>query len=73
MSNDNGKWLPYNLDGTAHECRPTKQETATTTRTTNTNVKLTLSLESLDQKMKEVSDRMDQRLKRLEHAILGDN
>jgi len=21
MSSDSGKWLPYNLDGTAHECR----------------------------------------------------
>jgi hypothetical protein len=22
MSNDSGNWLPYNLDGSIHECRP---------------------------------------------------
>jgi len=24
MSNHSGNWLPYNLDGTAHECRDSK-------------------------------------------------
>ena len=24
MSNDSGKWLPYNLAGTSHECRPSE-------------------------------------------------
>ena len=30
MSDDSGKWNPYNKDGTAHDCR-NKQETSTYT------------------------------------------
>ena len=43
MSDDSGKWLPYNLDGTLHECKDrdkpqvkNEQVTATTTKETNT-------------------------------------
>ena len=25
MSNDSGNWLPYNLDGSLHECRESRK------------------------------------------------
>jgi hypothetical protein len=60
MSNDSGNWLPYNLDGTSHECRPStkngkgvedssfKQEQYSVR---NDNK---LTLESLDTRLKKV-------------------
>ncbi len=51
-----GKWLPYDLNGTVHEC---KKETATGTKKVETNNK-PLSLEELDA-----------RLKRVESIVIG--
>ena len=27
LSNDTGRWLPYNLDNTAHECKKSSEQT----------------------------------------------
>ena len=50
-----GKWLPYNLDGSVHECKTTS--TSTGTKKVETGL---LSLEELDA-----------RLKRLELIVVG--
>ena len=71
LSNDSGRWLPYNLDNTAHECKG-KQTQAQTQQTQQQPQKqvqeqqnkssLTLTLEELDA-----------RLKRVERIVLGTN
>jgi len=52
-----GKWLPYNLNGSVHEC---KKETSTAKGTKKVET-ITLTLETVDT-----------RLKRLEAILLGD-
>ncbi len=59
MSNDSGNWLPYNLDGTSHECRPStygkgvedssRKQDQYSVRNDNK-----LTLESLDTRLKKV-------------------
>jgi hypothetical protein len=44
-----GKWLPYNLDGSAHECKNQNQTTGTKKVETNNRP---LSLEELDARLK---------------------
>ena len=44
LSNDTGRWLPYNLDNTAHECKKSseqQQQTTTTYQTTRTTTNRT--------------------------------
>lgn len=69
LSNDSGRWLPYNLDNTAHECKNTKSsQSQTQTQQTQQPQKVvqehksTLSLEDLDA-----------RLKRVEHIVLRES
>ena len=46
LSNDTGKWLPYNLDNTAHECKKssftqqTQPQPPTTKQNKNNNLKI---------------------------------
>ena len=53
-----GNWLPYDLNGTVHECKKENQ-TATGTKKVETKTK-TLSLEEIDA-----------RLKRIESIVIG--
>jgi len=46
-----GKWLPYDLNGTVHECK--KETTSTSTGTKKVETKV-LSLEELDARLKRV-------------------
>ncbi len=39
MSDETGKWLPYNKDNSAHDCRTTKTNGTTTTKTNGQNQK----------------------------------
>ena len=50
-----GKWLPYNLDGSVHECKNTNTSTSISTSTATKNVKTKpLSLEEIDARLKRV-------------------
>jgi hypothetical protein len=61
MSNDTGKWTPYNLDNTIHECRDKSQPQQKQVQQPKSNTSTsTLSFE-------EISDR----LKKLERAVFG--
>ena len=88
MSNDSGNWLPYNLDGTAHECRESttkksNNKTVANMTTTETDsmakpqqqtstIKLTLTLESLDQRIKNIEESFDMRIKKIEAILFRD-
>lgn len=50
-----GKWLPYNLDGSMHEC---KNQAQATKKVETNNRRLTL-------------EELDARLKRLESIVIG--
>jgi hypothetical protein len=62
LSNDTGKWLPYNLDNTAHECKKqsgyTQQQPQAQQQQQQQpqqqQTKSTLSLESIDARLKKV-------------------
>ena len=61
LSEDSGRWLPYNLDNTAHECRerekgkqPQPQPKADIEKKQQQQSTLTLSLESLDIRVKKL-------------------
>lgn len=63
MSNKNeGKWLPYNLDGSAHDCKPSDQKSGEdqfhNTAANSNREKKPLTVE--------------ERLARLEEAVFGD-
>ncbi|MGA7976056.1 MAG: hypothetical protein WB975_02380 [Nitrososphaeraceae archaeon] len=48
-----GKWLPYNLDGSVHECKTTSTSTSTSTSTGTKKVETRpLSLEEIDARLK---------------------
>ena len=47
MSNDTGKWLPMNLDGSFHSCN--QNQTSTGTKKVDNNM---LSLEKLDARLR---------------------
>ena len=57
LSEDSGRWLPYNLDNTAHECKGKQPQTQTEQPNKSSS---TLSLESIDA-----------RLKKIEHTLYG--
>jgi hypothetical protein len=63
MSNKNeGKWLPYNLDGSTHDCKPSDQESGEAqTHNTATNS---------NREKKPLT--VEERLARLEEAVFGD-
>ena len=46
-----GKWLPYDLNGSIHEC---KKEIATGTKKVETNNKQPLTLEQIDARLRRV-------------------
>ena len=62
MSNDSGKWSPFNLDGSAHECKNKDKSPSPQPQTQQPTKQpqITLTLEDIDQ-----------RLKRLERSIFG--
>ena len=67
MSNDSGNWLPYNLNGTLHECRGSRKGKGKDKDKTPEMAKAqlqttTLTLESLDL-----------RLKKIEYTLYGDS
>ena len=63
MSNKNeGKWLPYNLDGSAHDCKPSDQESREA-QTYNT-------ASNSNREKKPLT--VEERLARLEEAVFGD-
>ena len=70
LSNDSGRWLPYNLDNTAHECKNTKSSQSQTQQQPEKEVqehKSNLTLEDLDLKLKGINER----LKRIEATLYG--
>ena len=73
LSNDTGKWLPYNLDGTNHECKKSNEQPQPEApkQQSQSQIKVTLSLESLDQKIKKLEETFDLRVKKIE-ALLFD-
>lgn len=80
MSNDSGNWLPYNLDGSLHECRDstsssTKKdkgaEDISSASKTQSTAKITLNLESLDQRIKKLEETFDRRFKKIEAVLFG--
>jgi hypothetical protein len=62
MSNDGGKWLPYNLDGSAHECKDNGKS-----QLQPQTVRTALTLESLDARL----NKMDERLKKVETLLFS--
>ena len=42
LSNDSGRWLPRNLDNTAHECKKSNQQSQPQTQTQTQQTTLTL-------------------------------
>ena len=61
MDNPSGKWLPYNLDSTAHECKGKQPQTQPQTQQPQKEVQeqqnkssSTLTLEELDARLKKV-------------------
>ena len=59
MSNDSGNWLPYNLDGSLHECRPSKygkgvEDSSRKQDQYSVRYDNKLTLESLDTRLKKV-------------------
>ena len=48
-----GKWLPYNLDGSVHECKTTSTSTSISTGTKNVKTR-PLSLEEIEARLKRV-------------------
>ena len=79
MSNDSGNWLPYNLDGSLHECREPKKDNGnkfsrdlTNTKPQTSNIKVTLTLESLDQRIKKIEESFDMRIKKIEAVLFRD-
>jgi len=67
MSNDSGNWLPYSLDGTLHECRNKQPQPHAQPQN-----KKQLTLESLDQRIKEIEESFDMRIKRVEAVLFRD-
>jgi len=68
MSNDNRRWLPYNLDGTAHECRhsTTKQQ-----QVKRESPRVDDIIQKSD-KNKLTLEEIDKRLKRIEYTLYGE-
>lgn len=75
LSNDTGnRWLPYNLDNSPHECRPSKNnnnKTAPPTENTTSKVKITLSLDSLDQRITKLEEMCEKRFKKIEDLLFS--
>ena len=76
LSEDSGRWLPYNLDNTAHECRDRDKDSTTKKDKGNDKDKppqpqpqnkKQLTLEDLDQRI----SKLDARLKRTESTLYG--
>ena len=63
MSNKNeGKWLPYNLDGSAHDCKPSEQK--------STDAHNYSSAVNSNREKKTLT--VEERLARLEETVFGD-
>lgn len=65
MDNPTGKWIPLNLDGTAHECKKSSQsqtQTQPQKEVQEQQNKSTLTLEEINK-----------RLKKIEHTLYGTN
>jgi hypothetical protein len=56
LTNDSGRWLPRNLDNTGHECKDKNKQPQTQPQPQKViqEPKSTLSLESLDIRLKKV-------------------
>jgi hypothetical protein len=62
MTNKNeGKWLPYNLDGSVHNCKPSDQTPP------EAQLHNTVTYASKEKKLS-----VEERLARLEEAVFGD-
>jgi hypothetical protein len=80
MSNDSGKWLPYSLDGSLHECRESRKDNNKTVVTDSmakpyhqqqtSTLKVTITLESLDRRVKKLEESFDKHVKRIEAVLL---
>ena len=57
LSNDTGRWLPYNLDNTAHECKKSNEQQQQPLPPQN---KKQITLEDIEA-----------RLERIEHTLYG--
>ena len=66
LSNDTGKWLPYNLDGSSHECKKSEQ-----TPTTKQQVKQQEQQQEQQQQSTLTLESIDKRLKRIEFTLFG--
>jgi hypothetical protein len=60
MSDSSGKWLPYNLDGSLHECRENNnnnKKIVTSAKSKSVAVTATkLTLEDLNKRLKKIED-----------------
>lgn len=54
LSNDSGRWLPRNLDNTAHECKGKQPQTQPQPQQPQKEHKSSLTLEDLDARLKRV-------------------
>lgn len=63
MSDSSGKWLPYNLDGSLHECKTTYKNDTTKVTQSNNNI----TIENIDIRLKD----LDARLKKIEYTLYG--
>ena len=77
LSNDSGKWLPYNLDGSGHECRPSKQgqgqqqpkeENKSTTAATLSLEKIFEHISRLEIRVSE----LDKKMQRVFHTLYAE-
>ena len=63
MSDSTGNWLPYNLDGSLHECKTTNNNGSTKVTQSNNNI----TIENIDTRLKD----LHARLKKIEYTLYG--
>jgi hypothetical protein len=70
-------WLAYNLDGSLHEWRESTNKkdikfSRDLAQPQTSTLKLTLTLESLDQRIKNIEESFDMRIKKIEAVLFRD-
>ena len=69
LSNDSGKWLPYNLDNTSHECKNTKSSQSQPQL--QPQIKITLTIEELEQRLTKIEELFGKRLSKIENLLFA--
>ena len=73
LSNDTGRWLPYNLDNTAHECKGKQKFGIPEVVTVTTNKPQTQPQTQNKSSSTLTLEELDARLKKVERIVLGTN